>query len=93
MGKPNRLLILSDGKPGHVNQSIAFAKHLGYDYDICRCGFKTRSAKALSYLADRCGLLLGNLFEVETMTGQYAAIVSAGSETYYANRVLAKSWE
>ena len=32
--KTKRLLILSDGKPGHVNQSIAYAKYLGYGYDL-----------------------------------------------------------
>ena len=86
---PGRLLILSDGKPGHVNQSIAFAKHLGHDYAICRVNFKSRAAKLFSYLADRCGLLLENLYQVESSNGEYSAIVSAGSETYYANRVLA----
>jgi mitochondrial fission protein ELM1 len=87
--KARRLLILSDGKPGHVNQSIAFARHLGYEYDICRVAFKSRAAKVLSYLADHCGLLFEHLFQVEKSSGKYTAIVSTGSETYYANRVLA----
>ncbi|HEY5673712.1 MAG TPA: ELM1/GtrOC1 family putative glycosyltransferase [Malonomonas sp.] len=84
------LLILSDGKPGHVNQSIAFARHLGRDYIVQRVAFKTRAAKAFSYLADRCGLLREQLFQTDKITGEYSAIVSAGSETYYANRVLAR---
>ncbi len=57
-----RLLILSDGKPGHVNQSIAFARHLGCDYDVCQVRFKSRWAKGLSYFFDRCGLLICCLF-------------------------------
>ncbi len=87
--QPKRILILSDGKPGHLNQSIAFAKHLGYDYDICPVAFKNRFAKALSYLADRCHLRLIGLLRLEPITGRYRAVVSAGSETYYANRVMA----
>ena len=86
----SRLLILSDDKPGHVNQSIAFAKHLELDYDLCRVRLKSRFAKGFSYLADRCGLLLESLFQVEPFGENYRAVVSAGSETYYANRLLAK---
>jgi len=87
--KSRRLLILSDGKPGHVNQSIAFAKHLGYDFDLSLVRFKSRWAKGLSYLYDRCGLLNRRLFSVEVEKADYVAIVSAGSDTYFANRVLA----
>ncbi|WP_303721229.1 ELM1/GtrOC1 family putative glycosyltransferase [Malonomonas rubra] len=84
-----RLLIISDGKPGHLNQSIAFAKHLGFDYDITEIRFRSRLAKALSYLADRLYLSIPSLFQAETVSGDYQAVVSTGSETYYANRVLA----
>jgi mitochondrial fission protein ELM1 len=86
----DRLLILSDGKPGHLNQSIAFAKHLGYDYDVVPVRFRNRAAKALSYLADRLHLSLDQLFHCEAGGGGYKAVVSAGSETYYPNRVIAK---
>ncbi|MCF6266944.1 MAG: mitochondrial fission ELM1 family protein [Desulfuromusa sp.] len=88
--KAKRLLILSDGKPGHVNQSIAFAKHLGYDFDLSPVSFKFRGAKALSYLLDRLGVHSAALFSTEIMRGDYTAVVSAGSGTYYANRTLAK---
>lgn len=85
-----RLLILSDGKPGHLNQSIAFAKHLGCEFDICPVAFNSRLGKAISYLADHLRLHLGRLFRVGPHSDNYRAVVSAGSETYYANRVLAK---
>ncbi|MFK5925633.1 MAG: ELM1/GtrOC1 family putative glycosyltransferase [Desulfuromusa sp.] len=88
--KAKRLLILSDGKPGHVNQSIAFAKHLGYDYDLIQVDFKYRGAKALSYLLDRLGFYSDALFKIEIIPGNYTAVVSAGSGTYYANRTVAK---
>lgn len=84
-----RLLILSDGKPGHLNQSIAFAKHLGCDYDICSVSFKNRLCKAVSYLFDRCYLQFESLYRVAHFSGAYRAVLSAGSETYYANRVIA----
>ena len=88
--KGKRLLILSDGKPGHVNQSIAFARYLGYEYDLCSVNFKYRGAKALSYLLDRLRLYSTSLFNAECFMSGYAAVVSAGSGTYYANRTLAK---
>jgi mitochondrial fission protein ELM1 len=84
-----RILILSDGKPGHVNQAIAFAKLLGCDFDLARVGFKSRWAKGLSYLLDHCGYRTRGLFTVERIGTDYSAVVSAGSETYYANRVVA----
>lgn len=86
-----RLLILTDGKPGHVNQSIAFARHLGYDYDLCPVTFKYRGAKALSYILDRLGLHSIALFNADyNIMNAYAAVVSAGSGTYYANKTVAK---
>ncbi len=89
MRNPHRLLILSDGKPGHVNQSIAFARHLGYEYDLCRTAFTSRFSKSVSYLADRFRVKLETLFTTDEIDGCYRAVVSAGSETYYANRLLA----
>ena len=85
-----RLLILSDEKPGHVNQSIAFARHLGYNYDLCPVNFKYRGAKALSYFLDRLGIHSTSLFHAEYNVDTFVAVVSAGSGTYYANRALAK---
>lgn len=84
-----RILILSDGKPGHLNQAIAFAKHLHYQYDVCSVRFNNRLCKAVSYLADRLRVRLHWLFKAGPISGKYKAVVSAGSETYYANRVLA----
>jgi mitochondrial fission protein ELM1 len=88
--KAKRFLILSDGKPGHVNQSIAFARHLGYGYDLSLVSFNSRFGKACSYLLDRMGIYSAGLFNSEIETGQYTAVVSAGSGTYYACRTLAK---
>lgn len=88
--KEQRLLILSDGKPGHVNQSIAFAKLLHCDYDVVDVRFRCPGGKAISYLLDRVGVYWRRIFRTDSFAGQYAAVVSAGSATYYANRTLAK---
>lgn len=85
-----KLLILSDGKPGHLNQSIAFARHLGWEFDVVEVAFRGRPAKLISYLADRCGLALEWLVSMKNVSSDYEAVVSAGSETYYAGKLLAR---
>ncbi|MBN2429040.1 MAG: mitochondrial fission ELM1 family protein [Deltaproteobacteria bacterium] len=88
--KNNRFLIISDGKPGHVNQAIAFAQHLDLSYDLVPVTFNSRINKGFSYIADFLGYFSTTLFSVQIPPNQYAAIVSAGSETYYANKTLSK---
>ena len=85
------LLILSDGKPGHLNQSIAFARLLELPFEVRQVAFRNRFCKAASYLLDRLGLAAANLFRIEGGLPEYSAVVSAGSATYYPNRVLARS--
>ena len=85
-----KLLILSDGRPGHVNQSIAFARHLGYGYDLVPVQIG-RIAKSLGYLLDRIGVYHPSLFVADVPDALYAAVVSTGSATYYANKTLART--
>ena len=49
MGK---ILILTDGKAGHENQSKAFARALGCEFDLVEVHFKSKFHKALSYVFD-----------------------------------------
>ena len=84
-----KLLILSDSRMGHLNQSIAFAKYLGYSYDVVEIKFKNRFAKVLSYLFDRIGIMSQALF-VANIQKSYDIVVGTGSSTYYATKVLAK---
>ena len=65
MGK---VLILTDGKAGHENQSKAFARALGCEFDLVEVHFKSKLAKALSYLFDRCGIrtLAFHTMKIET---------------------------
>ena len=65
MGK---VLILTDGKAGHENQSKAFARALGCEFDLVEVHFKSKLAKALSYLFDCCGIrtLAFHTMKIET---------------------------
>ena len=87
-----KILILSDGKAGHENQSKAFARMLGYGFDIVHVAFKSRFAKMLSYLFDRLGVLSGALFSVAEKIDcrEYAGIAGTGSGTFYAAKTLAR---
>lgn len=89
MPSVEKFLILSDGKPGHVNQSIAFAELSGHEYIIVQVKFRNRICKAFSYLFDRIGLYTTPLFSLTGDIQGCSTVVSAGSETYYANRTLA----
>lgn len=76
---------------GHVNQSIAFAKHLEAEYQIISLRFKHPILKTLSYFLDKCRVYTLFLFRFEKpLNVSYDLIVSAGSSTYYANKALAK---
>lgn len=84
--------IISDGKPGHTNQSIALCKHLGMEYEIVEVAYKSRAHKALSYLLDRMGIYSEALFtsSLKPQTPNPKLIISTGSTTYYANKLLAR---
>ena len=58
-----KVLILTDGKAGHENQSKAFARALGCDFDLVEIHFKSAFHKALSYLFDRIGIHTLSLFK------------------------------
>ena len=47
---------MTDGKAGHENQSKAFARALGCEYDLVEVHFKSKFHKVLSYFFDRCGI-------------------------------------
>lgn len=75
---------------GHLNQSIALAKHLGAHYEIRSVHFTCKAYKLLSYLLDRLKIYTPSLFKLDQpITQTYDGIVSAGSSTYYANKTLA----
>ena len=93
--EPRSILILTDGKAGHENQSKAFVRALGCTFDILPVRFKGKLAKALSYVFDRFGIgclgLLSGIDDVEALAKKgYAAVVGTGSGTFYAAKTLAR---
>lgn len=84
-----KILIISDGKPGHVNQSKALCEGLGLDYDLAEVHYRTRAYKACSYLFDQLGVYSSHLFEAQVPAGNFAAVVGTGSTAFYPAKVLA----
>ena len=85
-----KALILTDGKPGHFNQSIAFCKNTDINYELVDISYRSKAAKALSYLLDRIGIYSAKLFTCHLPATTYHLIVSTGSTTFYPNKVLSK---
>ncbi len=100
----SKALIITDGKPGHENQSVALCRHLALKFEMAHISYPTKPAKALSYLLDRLGIYTEHLFQVQN-TGTQASniskkstlksqtfdcIISTGSTTFYPNKVIAK---
>lgn len=86
----NKALILTDGKAGHENQSKAFARALGFDYEIAEVRFKSRFHKALSYLFDRLGIVSPGLFDiVSPLFASPTVVIGTGSGTFYAAKTIA----
>ena len=93
-----RILILTDGKAGHENQSKAFARALGCAYDVEEVHFRGPFRKALSYLLDHAGVHAPALFDrageilrrAAAADAPYAAVLGTGSGTFYAAKTLAR---
>jgi len=84
-----KVLILSDGKPGHLNQSIAFCKLKNISYDILEIKQASKIKKSLSYILDFFSIYI-NLFNLKVEKKDYKAVISTGSLTYYSNKYLSK---
>ena len=90
-----RLLILTDGKAGHENQSKAFARELGRAFDLVSIRFASKFAKALSYLLDWLGVhTLWLMHDPGRFDGldpeSYDAVIGTGSGTFYAAKAIAR---
>ena len=89
-----KLLILTDGKAGHENQSRAFARALGREADLLEVHFKSKAGKAASYLLDHLGVTSLSLLRTADgavwPSGGYAAVLGTGSGTFYAVKAMAK---
>jgi len=88
------VLIVNDGRVGHLNQSIAFAKHAGMRYDIVDITPKYLGSKIISYLFDRLNIDYPRLFRKSFIPkDSYEAVIGAGSSTYYMVKSLAKHFD
>ena len=88
-----RILILSDKRAGHENQSIALAKYLKLPYDIVEVSPKYYLSKVLSYLFDSLGIYTKSLFGLSEYANAYSLVVGTGSRTYYMVKVLSKTFD
>lgn len=88
-----KVLILSDLKAGHLNQSLAFCELKNLKYDIIELENISRFKKTLSYILDFFSIYI-NLFNLDTkLTNKYKAVISTGSLTYYANKYISKKYK
>ena len=88
-----KAIVLTDGKAGHENQSRAFARALGLDFELVPVRFKSPLHKALSYLLDFIGIRTLRLFPSSlaqaTEPPSLPTIIGTGSGTFYAAKSLA----
>ena len=104
MAMQEKAMILTDGKAGHENQSRAFARALGLDFELAPVRFKSAFHKALSYLFDRIGLRPMWLWEFvpqetngipgpKDMPAPFkpSVVIGTGSGTFYPAKSLARS--
>ena len=73
-----KALILSDGRKGHENQSIAFCELKGLDYCICKIAYSNKLLKLCSYALDFFGLYF-KIFKCDLGGGDTAADPKNGS--------------
>ena len=92
-----KILILTDGKAGHENQSRAFARGLGGDAELLSVSFKSKFHKALSYLLDHLGVRTLALFDglaafasKDAAASGVSVVLGTGSGTFYAAKALAR---
>ncbi len=86
-----KALILTDGKAGHENQSKAFARALGCDFTLLPTRFRSKAAKALSYLLDHLGIHTLRLFDaLHAPYDNFRVVIGTGSGTFYAAKSIAK---
>ena len=98
MTNSGKAIVLTDGKAGHENQSKAFARALGLDFQLVPVKFKSPFHKMLSYLFDRLGIrtvgLLQGLDELlhspTPPLPHSSTIIGTGSGTFYAAKSLAR---
>lgn len=73
-----KALILSDGRKGHENQSIAFCELRGLEFCLCKIAYANKLLKLCSYALDFFGLYF-KIFKCDLCGGGTAANPKNGS--------------
>ena len=73
-----KALILSDGRKGHENQSIAFCELRGLGFCLCKIAYANKLLKLCSYTLDFFGLYF-KIFKCDLGEGSTAADLKNGS--------------
>lgn len=73
-----KALILSDGRKGHENQSIAFCELRGLEFCLCKIAYANKLLKLCSYVLDFFGLYF-KIFKCDLGRGGTAADCKNGS--------------
>lgn len=73
-----KALILSDGRKGHENQSIAFCELKGLDFCLCKIAYASKLLKLCSYALDFFGLYF-KIFKCDLGGSGTAADLKNGS--------------
>ncbi|MBR8465218.1 mitochondrial fission ELM1 family protein [Campylobacter sp. faydin G-140] len=87
-----KALILSDGRKGHENQSIAFCKYKNLDYEIVEVKFCNKAVKLLSYMLDFLGIRARIFNAAQPKGDKFDIVVGTGSGTYYAVKYFARKF-
>ena len=91
MTNNGKAIVLTDGKAGHENQSKAFARALGLDFQLVPVKFKSPFHKMLSYFFDMLGIRTVGLLRIDDFNAEgVKTIIGTGSGTFYAAKSLAR---
>ncbi|OXU14687.1 ELM1/GtrOC1 family putative glycosyltransferase [Sedimentisphaera salicampi] len=94
-----KVLIISDGKPGHLNQARALCSIMGWDCIEAAAEYRLKAFKAAGYMLDALRLYSNMPFNLTSSDGGVtppeitegiSRIVAVSSGAYYPAKVLAK---
>ncbi|MCU0856951.1 MAG: mitochondrial fission ELM1 family protein [Pontiellaceae bacterium] len=88
-----KALLLTDGKPGHENQSIALCRHLGLEFEKVTVSYPWKPAKALSYLFDHLGIYTGRIFQMSEIGNQKSKVSKSSSRRLPASVLYPPSFD
>lgn len=88
-----KILIISDKRAGHLNQSLAFAKYIDAETEVIDVHFRWNFLKKITYILDFFKIYTDTIFAHRVKNySTYDYVVSTGSSTYYLNKLVAKRY-